>query len=77
LAYEGEIKKARKIVSESRTFRELSIEQTIIQHPKDEILVIFWGQDKVMFLRRERVLALNGWWEQAMKDVKLVRTNCR
>ena|SRR6218665_8384 len=49
-------------------FRELSIEQTTIQHPRDEILVIFWGQDKVMFPRAERVLALNGWWEQATQN---------
>jgi len=48
-------------------FRELSIEQTTIQHPRDEILVIFWGQDKVMFPKAEGVLALNGWREQASK----------
>jgi len=53
-------------------FQELSIEQTTIQHPGDEILVIFWGQDKVMFPRAERVLALSGWREQATQDVKLV-----
>jgi len=51
-----------------------SIEQTTIQQPRDEILVIFWGKDKVMFPRAEGVglLALNGWREQATQDVKLL-----
>jgi len=38
-------------------FREFSIEQTTIQQPRDDILVIFCGQDKVTFPRAERVLA--------------------
>jgi len=36
-------------------FRELSIKQTTVQHPRDEILVIFWGQDKVMFHSTVRI----------------------
>jgi len=28
-----------------------------VQQTRDEILVIFWGQDKVMFPRAERVRA--------------------
>src|SRR6218665_1334316 len=43
----------------------------------DEILVIFWGQDKVMFPRAERVLALNGWREQATQHMKLINSNSR
>src|SRR6218665_903021 len=52
----------------------ISIEQTTIQHPRDEIFVIFWRQDKVMFSRAERVglRALNAWREQATQDVKLI-----
>ena len=39
-------------------FWELSIEYATVQHPRNEILVIFWGQNKVMFSVAERVAYL-------------------
>jgi len=38
-----------------------------VQHPREEILSRPLGQDKIMFPRVERALAINGWWEQAMQ----------